>query len=56
MKDKLVKYHRKASYYRTRKVALFTLAIMIVSASVAVPVSLSAIEANNDTISEVVEQ
>ncbi len=45
MKDKIEKYHRKASYYRTRKVAIFAMAIMFLTASVAVPLSLLSVEA-----------
>jgi hypothetical protein len=45
MKDKLVKFHRKANYYRTRKVAIFAMAFMLMTASVAVPLSLMSVEA-----------
>jgi len=47
MKDKLEKLHRKASYYRTRKVAVLALALMVVTAGVAVPLSLLSVDAEN---------
>jgi hypothetical protein len=49
MKDKLVKFHRKANYYRTRKVAVFAMAFMLMTASVAVPLSLMSVEAQQQS-------
>ena len=55
MKDKLVKLHRKATYYRTRKIAILAMALMIMTASVAVPLSLMSVNAaNSDTTSETI--
>ena len=55
MKDKLEKYHRKANYYRTRKVALFAMAFMLMTASVAVPLSLMSVQADNTSSVQVSE-
>lgn len=41
MKDKLVKYNHKKSYYRFRRVLLTLLIALPLSAAVAVPVGLS---------------
>lgn len=56
MKDKLEKFHRKANYYRTRKAAVFAMAFMLMTASVAVPLSLMSVDAQaNTSSSEVVD-
>lgn len=51
MKDKLVKYHRKASYYRMRKTAVLSIAFLVGMASVAVPISILAVRASNNETS-----
>lgn len=40
-KDKLVKFHHKAPYYRFRKIAISFAALLGLSISVAVPVSIT---------------
>ena len=56
MKDKLIKYHRKASYYRTRKVAVFAMALMFMTASIAVPLSLMNVDAQQSSTSSQISE
>ncbi len=51
MKDKIEKFHRKANYYRTKKVALLAMAFMLMTATVAVPLSLMSVEADTSSTS-----
>jgi hypothetical protein len=46
MKSKLYKNHRKASYYRLRRLGYFSLSMMIVTVSIVVPLTLLNVRAN----------
>jgi hypothetical protein len=52
MKDKLVKYHHKAIYYRVRKVALVMFFVVLTSAAVAIPISIMTVAAREAESSE----
>lgn len=48
MKDKLVKFNRRASYYRMRKTAILIGAFFLGIASIAVPISIIVVQANQE--------
>lgn len=51
MKSKLYKNHRKASYYRLRRLGYFSLSMMIVTVSIVVPLTLLNVRANTSLTS-----
>jgi hypothetical protein len=51
MKDKLVKAHRKGSYYKARNFAIGIITVMMIGASVAVPISLLSVDAIEEVAS-----
>ncbi len=52
MRDKLVKYHHKAVYYRLRKVALVLFFVVLTSAVIAIPLSILNVTARENESSE----
>ncbi len=52
MRDKLVKYHHKAVYYRLRKVALVLFFVVLTSAVIAIPISIMSVAARENESSE----
>ena len=52
MRDKLVKYHHKAVYYRLRKVALILFFVVLTSAAIAIPISIINVAARENESSE----
>jgi len=59
MKDKLVKFNRKAPYYRFKKALIVFSALAVVAVAVSVPLSLKIVadqaQASENTSTEVVE-
>ena len=53
MRDKLVKYHHKAIYYRLRKVALVLFFVVLTSAVIAIPISILSVTAEENESSEI---
>ncbi len=48
MRDKLVKYHHKAVYYRLRKVALIMFFVVLTTAVIAIPISIMSVAAREN--------
>ncbi|MFA5421256.1 MAG: hypothetical protein WC344_00470 [Bacilli bacterium] len=60
MKDKLVKFNRKAPYYRIKRVLIAFSLLALVTVAISIPLSLkiaaSQAEANQAEVSEVVDK
>ncbi len=52
MRDKLVKYHHKAVYYRLRKVALIMFFVVLTTAVIAIPISIMSVAARENESSD----
>jgi len=52
MRDKLVKYHHKAVYYRLRKVALIMFFVVLTTAVIAIPISIMSVAARENESSQ----